>query len=434
MEGQVSLHRKKVPMKESTLVNKVIIGAIFLAVIAYFAVYLVRGFQNDLVTTTAYTYSVDIGTEATAILVRNEQVISTTGEYVDILLEEGEKVSKGGEIALIHASQNSLETRQTIQALDAEIQQLEYSLSTGTQAANSSKLDEAVINSMVSIRSLAASGDLSTLEDSALHLRTMVFQRDYSYGNTQAATQIRQLIQEKQAQRDALSASLSQVSQTILAPTSGYFSGEVDGYESLITPTTLSTLTLSQLTTLLNQETAAPQPALGKVITGSTWYLATLVNQESVSGLLEGNTYQISFSHDYYGVISMTLERMVSENGQTMAIFSTREHLSDTTLLRKQTVDIIAQKVEGIRIPRQALRVVTETVTDENGNENQVNTYGVYTVVGTQAEWQEVKVLHSGENFYLVEPVDETASARLRAGDEIILNTTHITDGMVVRS
>ena len=67
-------------MKESTLVNKVIIGAMFVAIIAYFAVYLVRGFQDDLVTTTAYTYSVDVGTEATALLVRNEQVISATGE------------------------------------------------------------------------------------------------------------------------------------------------------------------------------------------------------------------------------------------------------------------------------------------------------------------------------------------------------------------
>ena len=227
-------------MKESTLVNKVIIGVICAAVILYFAVYLALGFKPDLVTTTAYAYSVDIGTEASALLVRDEQVISTTGQYVDILLDEGEKVSKGGQIALIHASQDSLETRQTIQSLEAEIQQLEYSLSTGTQATNSSKLDEEVISSMVAIRSLAASGDLSTLEDSALHLRTMVFQRDYSYGNTEAATQIKQLISDKQKQLDSLNASLSQVSQTITSPASGCFSGEVDGFESLITPSMLS--------------------------------------------------------------------------------------------------------------------------------------------------------------------------------------------------
>ena len=422
-------------MKESTLVNKVIIGVICAAVILYFAVYLALGFKPDLVTTTAYAYSVDIGTEASALLVRDEQVISTTGQYVDILLDEGEKVSKGGQIALIHASQDSLETRQTIQSLEAEIQQLEYSLSTGTQATNSSKLDEEVISSMVAIRSLAASGDLSTLEDSALHLRTMVFQRDYSYGNTEAATQIKQLISDKQKQLDSLNASLSQVSQTITSPASGCFSGEVDGFESLITPSMLSSLTMQQLSELLHKEVADPPAALGKVVTNNTWYLATLIDQPSVEGLLEGKTYKISFSDDYYGMISMNLERLVMENDQTMAIFSTNTNLSDTTLLRQQTVDIIAQQVEGIRIPRQALRVNTETVTDDQGNQSQVNSYGVYTVVGTQAEWQEVKVVYSDDDsFYLVQPVDETASSRLRAGDEVILNTTNITDGMVVRS
>ena len=422
-------------MKESTLVNKVIIGVICAAVILYFAVYLALGFKPDLVTTTAYAYSVDIGTEASALLVRDEQVISTTGQYVDILLDEGEKVSKGGQIALIHASQDSLETRQTIQSLEAEIQQLEYSLSTGTQATNSSKLDEEVISSMVAIRSLAASGDLSTLEDSALHLRTMVFQRDYSYGNTEAATQIKQLISDKQKQLDSLNASLSQVSQTITSPASGCFSGEVDGFESLITPSMLSSLTMQQLNELLHKEVADPPAALGKVVTNNTWYLATLIDQPSVEGLLEGKTYKISFSDDYYGMISMNLERLVMENNQTMAIFSTNTNLSDTTLLRQQTVDIIAQQVEGIRIPRQALRVNTETVTDDQGNQSQVNSYGVYTVVGTQAEWQDVKVVYSDDDsFYLVQPVDETASSRLRAGDEVILNTTNITDGMVVRS
>lgn len=422
-------------MKESTLVNKVIIGVICAAVILYFAVYLALGFKPDLVTTTAYAYSVDIGTEASALLVRDEQVISTTGQYVDILLDEGEKVSKGGQIALIHASQDSLETRQTIQSLEAEIQQLEYSLSTGTQATNSSKLDEEVISSMVAIRSLAASGDLSTLEDSALHLRTMVFQRDYSYGNTEAATQIKQLISDKQKQLSSLNASLSQVSQTITSPASGCFSGEVDGFESLITPSMLSSLTMQQLNELLHKEVADPPAALGKVVTNNTWYLATLIDQPSVEGLLEGKTYKISFSDDYYGMISMNLERLVMENNQTMAIFSTNTNLSDTTLLRQQTVDIIAQQVEGIRIPRQALRVNTETVTDDQGNQSQVNSYGVYTVVGTQAEWQEVKVVYSDDDsFYLVQPVDETASSRLRAGDEVILNTTNITDGMVVRS
>ena len=131
----------------------------------------------------------------------------------------------------------------------------------------------------------------------------------------------------------------------------------------------------------------------------------------------------------------MTLEQISDpENGQVVLLFSSRTNLADTTLLRVQTVDIVTQELEGIRIPRRALRVLTETVTDEETGETTETQYtAVYTVVGTQAELQRVNVLYTDENFSLVEPADPDASRRLRAGDEIILNTTGIYDGKVVR-
>ena len=57
----------------------------------------------------------------------------------------------------------------------------------------------------------------------------------------------------------------------------------------------------------------------------------------------------------------------------------------------------------------------------------------VYTVIRSQAWGQEVELLYTDENFYLVRPVDQNASDRLRAGDEIILSTSEIYDGKVVR-
>ena len=420
-------------MKESTLATKIMIAVVCVAVICYMAVYLILGLREDLMTTTAYEYSVDVGTEATGILVRRETPITEGGAYVDVLLEEGEKVAAGGEIAVIHTNPASMETRQEIQVLEAEISQLQHALSVGTQGVNSSKLDQQVISSIVAIRGLAASGDLSTLEDSALNLRTMVFQRDYVYGDTDAATQISQLIQSKQQELANLNSSLGLASQTVTASASGVFSGEVDGYESLITPDMLDTLTPQALGERLEAEAPAAPQALGKLITGSTWYMAALFQGEEISGLAEGRSYTVSFSQDYYGTVKMTLERVEIGDGVTMAVFSANSHMADTTLLRIQTVDVITQSLEGIRIPRRALRVETETVTDENGNQSQVNTYGVYTVVGTQAEWQTVNVIYTDEDFYLVEPTNSEASSRLRAGDQVILNTKDIFDGKVVR-
>ena len=420
-------------MKESTLATKVMIGILCVGVLIYFGLYFLLGFRDEIATTIAYDYSVDVGRSANAVIVREETVLSTSGSYVDLVLSEGERAAANSVVALIYSDPSALSTRQEIRSLTSEIEQLEYTLSAGTQTLDSAKLDEQVVGSIVALRSLAASGDLSALEDSVLNLRTMVFQRDYTYGDTGAAEQLELLIDQKMARLTTLERSLSQVSQSVRAPASGVFSGEADGYEALITPAMLSGLTPAQLSGLLEGEAPTPPNAVGKVITDSTWYLAALFDGSNDLGLTEGSTYTISFSHDYYGSIKMDLERIETQNDQTIAIFSSRTKLADTTLLRIQTVDIVVDELVGIRIPRKALRVETETITDESGKTSQVNTYGVYTVVGTQAEWQTVNVLYTGDTYYLVEPANEAASGRLRAGDTVILSSTGLYDGKVIR-
>lgn len=420
-------------MKESTLATKIMILILCIGVLAYMAVYLFTGFQDDLVTTVAYTYSVDIGTEASGLIVREETVLSDSGRYVDMVLAEGEKASAGEAVALIYSDPSALDTRQEIRNLTAEIEQLNYALFSGTQSVDTSKLDSAVIDSIVNLRALTASGDLTALEDSALNLRTMVFRRDYSYGDTEAAGELAKLIREKESQLATLQKSLNQVARPVYAPAAGVFSGTADGYETLISPARLDALTMAELDELISRRQTTQTGTAGKLITSSTWYLAALFDGENVHNLKEGNTYTISFSHDYYGDVDMTLERIDTDGSQTMAIFSCRTHLSATTLLRVQTIDIVSRQMEGIRVPRKALRVETKEITDENGHTSARNRYGVYTVVGTQAEWQEVEVLYTGDTFYLVRPVDEDAATRLRAGDLVILSTSGIYDGKVVR-
>jgi hypothetical protein len=249
------------------------------------------------------------------------------------------------------------------------------------------------------------------------------------------ATGIAALIESKQAELASLQSSLSRVSTSVYSPASGVFSGVADGYEQLLTPDSVRTLTPSGLTALMNQDTSASANAVGKLITSSTWYFAAVMDEADTEGLLLEQTYTITFSHDWFGDVEMTLEWLSDkEDGKVIALFSARTHLADITLLREQTVDIVTQQLEGIRVPRRSLRVITETTTDKDtGEEIQTQYTGVFTVVGTQAELQKVNVLYTDDNFYLVEPVDGAATKRLRAGDDVIVNSTGLFDGKVVR-
>ena len=420
-------------MKESTLATKVMIAILCLGVAVYLAVYFVQGWEEPLVTARAYTYTQDVGMEARGILVREETILPDAGgSYVDQILAEGEKAAAGQAAALLYTDPAALTTRQAIRTLSAEIEQLQYALSSGTQTTDASRLDGQVLSSITALRSLTAKGDLTALEDYALSLRTMVFKRDYAYGDTNAAGQLGQLIQSKQAELVQLNASLNQVASVVYTPAAGVFSGTVDGWEGLLTPDKLEGLTAAGLEALLAQSPAPAAGPVGKLITGSTWYFAALL-EGTDTGLKSGRTYTLTFSGDYYGQIPMELDRVSLEGEQTLAIFSCRSHLADTTLLRAQTVDVVIHHLEGIRVPRQALRVETVESGNPDGPTRQVNRYKVYIVERSQAWGREVEILYTDENFYLVRPVDPAAAKRLRAGDEIILNSSGIYDGKVVR-
>lgn len=420
-------------MKESTLATRIMIAVLCVGVLTYLGLYFLLGMKDDLATTVAYAYSVDVGVEAEGILVRRERLLDEGGGYVDRTLDEGEKAAAGDTVARVYSDPSALDTVADIRSLTAELEQLRYALEAGTQTEDTARLDAQVASSLTALRALCARGDLSSLEDAALEVRTAVFRRDYTYGDLGAADQLSQLIADKQSELRGLERTLSQVSRTVRAPVSGVFSGETDGYETLITPDLLDTLTVQELSALLERPAPEPADAVGKLITESTWYLALLLPGGNDMGLTEGHSCTVTFSRDYYGDVTMQVERLEVGEEQTLAILSAREHLSDTTLLRVQSVSLVSRRVEGIRIPSAALRVKTETVTREDGSTYEQNTYGVYTVVGSQAEWQTVDVLYTGDTYYLVEAADSAAKRRLRAGDTVILSSAGVYDGKVVR-
>ena len=419
-------------MKESTIATKVMIATLCLGVAVYLVIYFVRGWNQDLATTHAYAYSLDVGHEATGILIREETPLASSGGYVDQIVGEGAKAAVGDPVALLYNDPSALTTRQSIRTLTAEIEQLQYALGSSTQNTDASRLEAQIINSIVDLRSLTAGGDLTELDDYALNLRSMVFKRDYTYGNDNAAGQLNLLISDKQAQLTRLTQSLNQLSTTVYAPVSGVYSAVADGWEQSVTPALLEGLTADGLAQLLAQRHTPDTQSVGKLITGSTWYFAALLDGTD-TGLQTGRRYAVNFSGDYYGQISMTLDRVALEGERTLAVFSCRTNLADTAMLRIQTVDVVVQQLEGIRIPRRALRVSTEDVTKEDGSVSQVNHYYVFTVVSSQAEVQEVEVLYATDAYYLVRPVNPGAASRLRVGDEIILNSSGIYDGKVVR-
>lgn len=424
-------------MKQETLNSKIVVLLLLAAVVIYLSVSAWQSVRDPFATALTYSYTVDDSMEATGFLVRQEQVLAGGGGVVEVLPQEGEKVSRGGTVALLYQDNSGLERKEQLEQLELEKEQLEYALTRLDQGGgDSSQLSQQVLKAIVALRSCVASGDLTGLESRSMDLKSLIYKREYAFGDAEGenAADLQAALDRVNSQINALAAQAAQNTQRVTASQSGIFSGYVDGYESLLTPDMLADITPGQLDQLAAQRPTADGTAVGKLITNSTWYFVCALDQADAERLVEGRSVTVRFSRDWSGELDMTVERIGDvENGRSAVVFSTDKFLSDTTLLRRQTVELVFDSTTGIRVPKQALRVDQQTVTDEEtGTESQASVPGVYTLVGEQAEFKPVTVLYEGDSFVLVEPADSTRKS-LRAGDVVIVASDQLYDGMVVQ-
>lgn len=425
-------------MKQGTLTTRAVMILLFVTVAAYFGVSVWRSLDQRIHTFATYAYTLDDAAEATGLLVRQEELIQgKAAAVVDVLPGQGEKVGVGQTVAYLYKDESALERTRELRTLELEREQLVSAMKQGNISGDGARLDESIVDDMLSLRSAAAYGDLTGLEEQSLTFKSLVIRRGYSSGA--AAEGMETMVASVDAKRDALLSSSAQDTTAVTVKQSGCFSSETDGYETLVTPDMLGTMTVSSLEGLMEQKPQAPEAVVGKLVTNSRWYFLASLPEATAQRLTKGSTIQVRFSRDWSGEVLMTVERVgAPEGGQCVTVLSANQSLADTILLRKQTVDLIFDSTDGIRVPKNAVRNQTVTVTDKNGTQTSVQRTGVYVLTGAQAEFKEVKILADDGDFYLASavlpdiPSQQEEKTRFRAGDEVIISAEELFDGKVV--
>lgn len=419
-------------MKQTSLGTKLLLAALTLGLLAYFGVQGARYFTDPLSTTAAYVYQVEESVSVSGWMVREEQVLPGEGTgLLQLLREEGERLSAGGTVARVYADQASLDRQEEIAALTARIEQLQFAQEAALGVEVTQKLDLQISQSIQSYRAALVADQLREAEKQGGALRTQVMKRDFSVsGAGDLGTQL----QELQAQRKTLQSQAAGSVRRITAPKAGLYSAVVDGYETVLTPAGLKELTPSALAAV--QPAAGTVSNVGKLVLGESWYYAAPMTAVQAEELKEAGGLKLRFAKGGERDLPVTLAFTgPEENGKVVAVFQSNTYLPELTVVRQQSAQILTGAAEGIRVPREALRIVTETVEDKDGNQEEVRRTGVYCVIGREAVFKPVKSVYSTEHFVLVQ-ADVTAdqeALRLRPGDEIIVRAGELYDGKVVR-
>ena len=424
-------------MKNQSLGMKFLMAAVMLALALYFGFQGVRYYTDPFSTTLAYPYLVEDSVSLSGYVIRQERVLQEeNGGLLRLLRDEGERVSYGGVVAAVYADQASLDRQAEIDSLDDRIEQLRYAQEAERGVEITQRLDAQIRQNILDYR---AALEADRFQDAGKHgatLRREVMKRDYTVSGAEDLTA---RLEELQSQRSALQSQSAGSVRRITAPEAGLYSAVVDGYESLLTPAGLEDLTPSALASL--QPQAAAGTAVGKLVLGDAWYYAAAMTaaearalEEKQESLRAGETLYLRFTKGVERDLPVRLvSRGPEEHGRVVAVFRGDAFLSQLTLLRQQSAQILSGELEGLRVPRESLRVDTRTVEDGDGTAREIQVQGVYCLMGREARFKPVEILYSNKNFALVRPSGSAQELlRLRAGDEVIVQARNLYDGKVV--
>jgi hypothetical protein len=401
--------------KQGDRYTKIILWIFLAAVAAYFGYYIVTAVSQPLTTVVAMEYEAGTGSYTTGFVVRDESVVSSDYSITNLIVAEGERVAKDQTVATGYLTEDAQIRQEQIRELELQLQQLEYAISYSADASDQARLDAEIQSRLLDLTKYLARGDMNSAADLSTGLKGLVLRRSTSAEGDTAMQLSISALKEQLAQ---LQVGNRDEAMQVYAQHSGYFSGTVDGYESVLTVDLLEDLTVSRLDELTSRETSVR--AVGKIILGDTWYYVTDVPADQAASVRKGARVPVSFAGHFLEDLEMTVQRIgTPENGRCLLVLSCDRYMQEVTLLRQQSADVIFTSYTGLRVPKNAIRVVDQKP-------------GVYVAEGKTAAWKRVEILYDNGESYVV-ALDKSSTDNLWPGDEIIVGGRNLFDGKVVR-
>lgn len=349
---------------------------------------------GDMVEIEHATYiSVTKKTEMKAYIFRDESVMTTSATGVNSYqFEDGEKIRRDEKVVTTYAQASDAGIQERIKEINKKIYILEQSkVTSGSSTTDVTKIDSQITKLMLEIIKAVEKKDISKAslyrEDLLIltNRRLALVNKDTDYDQ-----QIRQLEEEKRGLEDSLTGAFV----THKTTKAGYFYSVVDGYESFFTKTVLEGLTIPEFD---NLKTKLPdqnliETSVGKLVLTPEWYIVCEVDKRTASEFVQGKKYTFAFPFSSGKTLGM---RFVGEIRQTdldraLVVFATNEIPLRFNYTRVQTVELIRQTYEGLKIPTSALRRVEDAE-------------GVYVAKGNIVRYKNVKILFEENGYYICE-------------------------------
>ncbi len=409
-------------MKQKHRLLGVLGAASAVIIVVFFVIEFFSVGGTEFTTQVVYEETVAQAVDSQMYILRNETVLDAPDSGVSIqLAENSERVSNGSSIAAVFNDETQADNYLQLCSLKEKLavyQKLDSQLKLAN--IDLDKLHAEVDSEFYAILDSVYSNDFSEISEHKLSFSETLSREQISFGETVDCSA---KITEIQSQISALEAS-SVPSRVITSQASGFYVGELDGYEGVLTADDVDKLTPEMLDKAFNAQKSEPsQTHIGKIISGYTWYVATVIDSGYLSEIEKGEPMTLILGETENEKIETTVYSISSAgDNKSLVVFACRNMNESIASLRKVSGKVIINEYTGLKVNKDAVRF------DANGNP------GVYVRRGNIVNFRSLNLLYTGDNFVVAadNPEVDLPATHLKLYDEVIVSGKDLKDGMVI--
>lgn len=395
------------------------IGIVILLVLVYIFYECYSVTHIELKTETASLSTVYESVDATAIAVRQEEVVAAGASGVTVpCLNDGDKINVGGNVAMTFSNEDDAAAYSKYAQLEQKLQYYENIESkTVGHAASVESINKQIDENVDSYIQAIESGDSQKINSAANDVNDDLLSRQLIIGeNVDLVTIIQDI-------RNQLSSySVTKPNGCISTEKSGVFTSYTDGLENYIDYESVSNLTADDVNSAMdkiNSNTADTSANTGKLITNYNWYFVCVIPSEQAKNFSDGDKVDVALKDNENTVLPFKIVSGADNAAkeQTVLVLQCSEMNAELAAVRTTDIEIRYDSYEGIKAPASAVHVVDDKK-------------GVYVLISSQVKFREANIIYSTDDYVLLS-YDADNQNGIRIYDKIITQGKDLEDGKV---
>ncbi len=408
-------------MKNRTWIN-MICTVLVLATFVYLFHDAVRNNRDRYDTETADEVVEQEKLELKAFLVRDEEYINqkTTGTVVP-LIKDGMRVASGDAVARVCASdEDAANVSALLEAKESLARYQEISEQTELNALDMEKLNKTIDASFTELVRTSNSGDFFELsrniEELENKLASKQILKDGTIDLTAKFNELNSKIQTLESKNINTS--------DVLAPLSGYYISNLDGYENAMDYNKISDLTVSEAEKLFEKKPGDVSGQMGKIVGSYKWYLVTVMDSKYSLLMSEGEKMKINMPYYGFKNVDVVVEKISTTQNDKVAVAFSCNMMNETYAnMRTEDIELVFKEYTGYKINSSAIR----REKDEKGKEVDV----VYILRGDIMNARVIDIIYDAGDYVIVSEESKATSGYrpIKRYDEVIVKGRNLSDG-----